>query len=596
MKEKNKKLIILVIVLLILLVGVGVYLYFKLDIFKTNRELFYKYLILENIDNINGFNISPYEKLKIKDKNHEFNGKIKLDSLNNELNLENELYLSVNSKSDISANKSSMSLAIKKGEESLLNVEYLVNSEKIGLKADDITEQKYITIENNNLKELASKLGVEDTSSIPEKIQFDSNIKDKKISIGRLKEIEKKYSDLLNSMIPDEKYSTDKNVSIEIDNKEKKVKKYSLTLTEKEIFDIIFKFLETLNEDVETQQFYIEYFDEDATIKETSDNLLALMNEFKETEEEYSETDNIVFSVYSYKGKNVKTEITAATGNSISLYLNNNRKNDQIKLEFFEIKNEEENVFVGSTTSLGINSKIENKNVKFDLYLTQKYNEEDKSTLEETEIALYENTSLECNVIFSDIASKSINVLGEGKYNENTIFNLEGQLNTDGTYEFIDFTEENSTLLNSYTDTELIEKVSSIGDKTINTILEKSEQVVPGSSIIVSTILSGYGVGSIGGYTTNIQSFIGDDVTAEVNNALAVCIDQYAYAYMFDNTVSLGDYLNEENVKNYCSGAKEITFTQTGIKYISTEGKVYEGIINDSLENGYVYVEEMIEK
>lgn len=196
MKEVICKILLAVVILGIIL-GIGVYIYLESDIFKNDKQLFYKYAIDGNMNSISKINTKAYEKVIAKDKGYEFSGDFKFDTLNNELDLENDVLLKVNSNFDVKTNKSSASYVVKFGEENLLEVNYLRNDEKVGLKSNEITNEKYIVIENNNLKDVATKLGLTNTSKIPDRIE-KINYNKEKLDKQKLNDIKEKYINIIN--------------------------------------------------------------------------------------------------------------------------------------------------------------------------------------------------------------------------------------------------------------------------------------------------------------------------------------------------------------------------------------------------------------
>lgn len=253
MKEVIGKIILAVLVLAILL-GIGIYIYSESDFLKNDKQLFYKYAIDKNIDAISKINIKPYEKLiKTDEKGYEFSGEFKFDTLNNELNLENDVMLKVNSNSDTKSNKSSASYVVKFGEENLLEVNYLRNDEKYGLKSNEITNEKYVVVENNNLKEVATKLGITNMSHIPDKIESITYNKEK-IDTNKIEEIKEKYIKVINNQISNNNFTSEKNVNLSIGEENILATKYSLNITELELYNIIYNLLDNLKDDKETLQ------------------------------------------------------------------------------------------------------------------------------------------------------------------------------------------------------------------------------------------------------------------------------------------------------------------------------------------------------
>ena len=70
-------------------------------------------------------------------------------------------------------NKDSLQAKLKYLNTDLFELKYAHNNDLYGITSSEVIN-KYITFENNNLKELATKYGIADVSSIPDKIQMQN--------------------------------------------------------------------------------------------------------------------------------------------------------------------------------------------------------------------------------------------------------------------------------------------------------------------------------------------------------------------------------------------------------------------------------------
>ena len=236
-----KKIQVLIITLvIILLLGCATFatLYFATDIFKSNKDMFYKYISQISVgDTLVANKYSKYqERLKNEDNTNKGNVSISVKGNNEEVINEE---FDFETKSKPGEDFASAKIDMKQNDEKKLTIDYLRNEDLYGLRFEDVIKQ-YIVLENNNLKEFAQKLGIENTDNIPNKVE----IQDKEVmSEEEQKAIEQiltKYMNIAIEQIPNENYSKLKKESITLDDKELSADGYQLTINSdllKEIFN-----------------------------------------------------------------------------------------------------------------------------------------------------------------------------------------------------------------------------------------------------------------------------------------------------------------------------------------------------------------------
>jgi hypothetical protein len=170
--NKTRIIILSIIVLLVILCLTLVGVYFFTDTFKSNQELFYKYA--SKIDMASFFDTKFYDEYskKLSENNYEKNGNISIKGIINGVEQEyvNIIYATENDK----VNKlSNASLNINAMGQEMIAFNILRNEDLYGLTINNVLN-KYIAMDNNNLKAFAEKMGMPDTSSIPDKIDIDN--------------------------------------------------------------------------------------------------------------------------------------------------------------------------------------------------------------------------------------------------------------------------------------------------------------------------------------------------------------------------------------------------------------------------------------
>lgn len=571
MKKVTKKVISVVVVLLILLVAAGVYAYVGTDLLKSDKQLFYKYMG-KNLDTITDMNLAPYRKMDTKDKTYKMSGEFSSEALKEITGEDKEIRLKFEVLSDSKNKKASGNYKILLGGKDFLGIDYINNNDRYGIKVDEITDEKYIVVENNNLKELAKRFGIEDVSEIPDKIDTELLENDKKIDEKKLEKIKDKYTKLIDDKISDDKY-TKEEVELNIKDEILKTKKYSLTLTEKELYDIAYEFLNTLKDDTDTIEFFLSliYEDEiDVTVEDVKEKIAQNIEELEDSKNEIDEENSLVISVYNSKGKTVRTELVTSAENKIMYTATKNNDIDELKLEAFE---GEENILSAVLTNT-VNSDGAEILVKI--------------------VSEKEDTDLEIKYSFTNITDKSVDMNFVGKLNSQEIIKFVGKVETNVKSDIEDITEDNSIVLNSCSEEEFNNTISNISQKASTVVLGKIYEVAPelltGSTPNTSTELPSNSV-------NELEGKVNEEVTEEVNKALKACQDDYIAAYTSNQNIDISEYLNETEVLKKCPNAKELVFTETGVRYVAKDGTTYEGDVDyNAIATGYVTIAGMIEK
>lgn len=247
MKTKGKILIILIVVIVIL-GGVLAYLYFGTDLLKTNKQLFFKYLG-QTIEIENGFidnQLTEYNSKKMTGK-YEDNGKFSVDidvaDMDEDmLAIVNNFNVTYTGKIDNTARKNEQEISINYSDEVNFPLKYKYANETLGLQTDCISD-KYLGIENKNLKEFVEKFGVTDTDNIPEIIDFfaDTDTNQQLTFTDEEKEqLKNTYQPILMERIGEKEF---------IKTEENGITNYSVEMTNQELIDTISALLEALKND-----------------------------------------------------------------------------------------------------------------------------------------------------------------------------------------------------------------------------------------------------------------------------------------------------------------------------------------------------------
>lgn len=321
MKQGKSKVVVAIIIILVIIIAIvaGAYLYLATDLFKGNQELFFKYLA-KNGEIIEELTLDSEQTLidTVKQDKYTTDSEITFNLESNDTQIANEAIpagnfsIKTTGKADPKNNMNSSETTLKFLDKDLFTLKYIRDNDLYAVKSDEVVN-KYLALDNNNLKEFAKKIGITDTSMVPDKIET-VNIKELlSISDETKKEILTKYLPVISEKISKDKYTNQKDVAITVDNKDITATAYSLELTQTEVINILTNILNTLKTDDTTLNIVIEkikLLNNQNTIaitdlKDTIQNAIDELNSIQTIEGE-----TIKITVYAKDGKLVRTQIS----------------------------------------------------------------------------------------------------------------------------------------------------------------------------------------------------------------------------------------------------------------------------------------------
>ena len=332
MSKKIKIIIIIAIILLVLLCGGITFAYFFTDIFKSDKEMFFKY-ISENTEILDILKDEELEKYRDKQQNSAYtsNGTITINNVNisdfdeNIKNIFSGSSISFTGSKDPANNYEYKNFKLNYSDTESIVVEYANIQDYYGIKIDDVVN-KFVAIENNNLKSFATMLGVDESSidEIPDKIDFSSSSSFANLFTDEeLTTLKSRYQTVLMENLTDEMFAKSEDAENTI---------YTVTLTEDQARNLLSKLLEQLKDDDiilnKMKELMIEnnsYTETEADkyISQLKENIQDYIDELSDsttssTTDETDNNSNIVINVYVQDKALVKTELLI-DGNNLSL-------------------------------------------------------------------------------------------------------------------------------------------------------------------------------------------------------------------------------------------------------------------------------------
>lgn len=297
--NKSKSIIVILIILLAILIVLGglFYAYLVTDIFKTNKELFFKYAF-QMVDTENGLidnELIGYLNEK-REKPYETEGQFDVEIIsekeNKNLKGANNFNITFSGQVDKKNSKAKQDIKLNYSDSINFPISYKQIEDSIGLQTKYVSN-KFIAInmskKDDNVIENLIGINENDFQNV-DKIQ---RIINNKLSEEQKNYIKNQYTEIIDKQLGEEKFSKIEEVgSIG----------YKLNLTGVEFKDVIIKIIENLKEDPIILDKINESLDEDNKIVlENIDDILQRIQEYKDIDDEVLD-----FTVYVRDKKIVK--------------------------------------------------------------------------------------------------------------------------------------------------------------------------------------------------------------------------------------------------------------------------------------------------
>ena len=522
--------IVAVIVSIIVIVG-GLFLFLATDIFKSNDALFYKNIAkqFEQLENFKMDNIAKILEAKTS-TSYETNSKLEITS------------------GDTSVTKfDTVSKNDKENDKRLLNVKttianqvtditYARSNDILAIKWEEVVQKYFVGIKNENLKVFAQKLGIRDTSYIPDSIDLDFSNNMYKITKQEKEHIYETYFKVFKDSIPTEKFSKQNNMSILHNDVAVDTTAYRVDLNQSDVKNVLINVLQTLKEDSITLNILASNF---STLNlEDYSNVNDLVNQIdtlieKINKENNDDSKGLSIILYENGGKIIQTEIIFTNELKITLDFDINKVNNKLNMTF---ENFSENQNYDTL-------KIEIKNQPLtDGSLNEiKYNLDDKG-----EISISISTSGSVDDIINTNILCEISDSLEISYEAETSFgDLEEKI--------IDLDEtKNCIVLNNYNQAQLQSIISQITNQLSKVIQNKIINIQRGMNNLSS---------NLGG--NSLESDIEDDVVQAFNAKFT----NYIGNINGTNLKMLIDLVKNNN----SVGDRKVVLVIDGTSYLSVE-------------------------
>ena len=298
MKKKNITIPLFVVILVLIIISVGIYfaIHFLSDNFKSNKEVFGKYMYenLKAAEMISSNELTSYIN-KVQTKPYSNEGSIKVNVTSSSPEMEKEISalqkcsITFVGKVDNSKKSFYQNISANYSDSQALKFEVYKKDDIFAGKIDEIMN-KYMGFQNKNLKAFAKKLGVRDDEieKIPDSIDFSQLEKGKNIFTDEeKKQLMTKYYTLISENLSEDMFTKEKIDSGTV---------YTLSIPESKLISLSKTILQTFKDD----ELII------GKIRDilTSNNLMTI-----------DEANNIIQKMKSFIDEMISSNNTNANGN-----------------------------------------------------------------------------------------------------------------------------------------------------------------------------------------------------------------------------------------------------------------------------------------
>lgn len=462
--RNQKKVIIFITIIFFVIVLTAIFLYFKTDLFVSNKKLFLRYLF--NTEFVDKNILEKYKNLNynISNSNYSSSGEVEYSIVtkDNETSIDNvnKLFnVKYNMLKNRNFNQDYADFTVNSDNEDVLTVRYLRDNNIHGIKIENVL-RKYIAIENTNLKEFFTKLGAKNSTYVPNKISIADLKEIITLDDVQKDRIKNTYLNILIDNIDNNKFIKSKDKS--------NVTIISVSLTEKEVANILVKELEILKNDNESLNLIInkaknvDYNLNIDSLKTYIQEQIDDINNSKNTNEEF-----IKVSIAEYNKKTVKLDV--------KIHLKD--KNDN------ELKRELDfSIDLSQTHKIVVNIKNNENNINSEL----SYGYEENSASLNIDTILLDNQNNKINDLFkviyqinkfneSSIENNALITYYSNSNNEKTQINLKDNKQLKQDIQIEKMTTENMELLNGKSKEDLEELLKAITDRITYVYGENSE-------------------------------------------------------------------------------------------------------------------------
>lgn len=313
---------ILLAILLIVLLGAGIgYTCFATDMLKTKKQLFFSYLLSDDLtSDLKSEDLSKYLE---KEKNTAFSNKGEITANVKDNGESSDAYdllsngkIKLEGKVDNSQKKAEQEITVALAQGINVPIKIRRDGETYGIQSR-LLYDKYIAVKNENLKSLFEKLGMDNSNEIPNQIDWE-NIQ---FTTEELQNIKDKYSRVFYNSVDNDMFEKSK-----VDGQTK----VTVNMTADQFVSIIEKMANELKND----EKLLNKLSDGTTVDELKKQIDEFVNALKDVK--HTDQDKMSISLYIKSRKLVKCEINTTDENGTETIATAEKEDNKLTVKTFE--------------------------------------------------------------------------------------------------------------------------------------------------------------------------------------------------------------------------------------------------------------------
>ena len=472
---KNKKVLIFTVIAIIFFAAIGIGIaYVTTDMFKTEQQLFYKYIARTKILETNF--VEDYNNVSDKITKNSNSSSANLEVLKSIINattgvadIEKILTVNSNGLKNTISNQDYRDFTFSSNEQNILTLKYIRDNNIYGISIENILA-KYLAVENANLKDLFAKLGVEDTTNVPDSLptNYEEIIKIDEVTLNQLKET---YGTLIYNNINEECFYKVTN--------EDGTQTIGVSLSEQEVTNVLKIMLETAKNDNTLLNLIVSKAQLLNNNNITIENIQTTIQQYIEeivsgnysAEKDFVRVSliknnnniiRIIFETNQNLNKSDMTDSNDVAFKEVSPKNNNKIEIDLLDMKKFTISMKENDIELIRTD---IDYEYNNDIISLNINTEVKENQEVSNTTRiQYQISNYQTDNISEKVVV-DITSKEESY--QINYTNNIILKQDVQISK--------LTTENSAKINDMTSEQIEQVFTTLGEKISSLLYQKPE-------------------------------------------------------------------------------------------------------------------------
>ncbi len=313
---------ILLAILLIVLLGAGIgYTCFATDMLKTKKQLFFSYLLSDDLtSDLKSEDLSKYLE---KEKTTAFSNKGEITANVKDNGESSDAYdllsngkIKLEGKVDNSQKKAEQEITVALAQGINVPIKIRRDGETYGIQSR-LLYDKYIAVKNENLKSLFEKLGMDNSNEIPNQIDWE-NIQ---FTTEELQNIKDKYSRIFYNSVDNDMFEKSK-----VDGQTK----VTVNMTADQFVSIIEKMANELKND----EKLLNKLSDGTTVDELKKQIDEFVNALKDVK--HTDQDKMSISLYIKSRKLVKCEINTTDENGTETIATAEKEDNKLTVKTFE--------------------------------------------------------------------------------------------------------------------------------------------------------------------------------------------------------------------------------------------------------------------